>query len=304
MLQAPSSSAGQSYRTRYPQAFGPSRLGIGLRVFGVTLAIVILLAMMWKLNFHEVEFWSGLGDLGKMIALMIPPTPGEHLGGIIDGMLETLAIAFLGTLIASINAFFIGFLAARNIVRFPPLYFGVRRFLDAIRSVDAIIWALIFVNGLGLGPFAGILAIAIYDTGTLSKLYGEAIENVDEKPIEGIRATGGGWFDLLRYGYTPQVLPVMVSNSLYFLESNTRSSTIVGFVGAGGIGLILFDRARTFNWDEVAFIIITIIAAVYIIDAISRMIRKRVIGYGVEEPAKRDTLMQKIWPSKRATLKK
>lgn len=303
MRNTPHQASLADYRARYGAAFSPGPKSMALRLLIFTVAVCLLLAMMWKLNFHQVEFWNGLGDLGKMIGLMIPPSPGDHLDEIIQGMLETLAIAFLGTLIASILAFFIGFLAARNVIHLPPLHFAVRRFLDGIRSVDAIIWALIFVNGLGLGPFAGILAIAVYDTGTLSKLYGEAIENVDEKPIEGIRSTGGNWFEVLRYGYTPQVLPVMISNSLYFLESNTRSSTIVGFVGAGGIGLILFDRARTYNWDQVAFIILAIIGAVYLIDLISRMIRKRVIGLGVAEPARRDTFWQKIWPSKRATLR-
>ena len=140
-----------------------------------------------------------------------------------------------------------------------------------------MIWALVFVNVVGLGPFAGILAIFVNDTGTLSKLFAEAIENVDNKPIEGVRASGGSRLEVIRFGILPQVLPVMLSNTLYFFESNTRSATILGVVGAGGIGLHLSDRIRVNNWDEASFIIIMILITVFLIDILSRQVRRKFI---------------------------
>jgi membrane dipeptidase len=130
---------------------------------------------------------------------------------------------------------------------------GVRRILDMLRGIDQLVWGLVFVRAVGLGPLAGVLAIFISDLGTLSKLYSEAIENIDRKQVEGVRATGAGPFAVIRYGYLPQVLPVFISQSLYFWESNTRSATILGIVGAGGIGMILIERFRASLYDQVAF---------------------------------------------------
>ena len=137
----------------------------------------------------------------------------------------------------------------------------------------SLIWALIFVNVVGLGPFTGILAIAVSDTGTLSKLFAEAIENVNSREVEGVRASGANGIQTMRFGMLPQVFPVFLSQMLYFFESNTRSATILGVVGAGGIGLELSDRIRLCNWDEAMFIIILILIAISMIDMLSKMIR-------------------------------
>jgi phosphonate transport system permease protein len=146
-----------------------------------------------------------------------------------------------------------------------------------LRGVDQLIWALIFVRAVGLGPLAGILAIIISDTGTLAKLYSEAIENIDRKPVEGVRSVGGGPLQAIRYGVLPQVLPVMLSNMLYTFESNTRSATILGIVGAGGIGFYLSDRVRTMNWEDASFILLLILLTVYLIDRFSGFVRSRLI---------------------------
>src|SRR5262249_54923065 len=151
---------------------------------------------------------------------------------------------------------------------------------DGIRGVDALIWALMFVNVVGLGPFAGVMAIAVSDTGTLAKLFAEAIEHSDRRQIEGVRATGANRLQIVRFAMLPQVFPVLLSHALYYLESNTRSATILGVVGAGGIGLHLADRIRVNNWDEVSFILIMILVTVTGIDLVSKVIRWHFIQAG------------------------
>src|SRR5262249_29438028 len=146
-----------------------------------------------------------------------------------------------------------------------------------LRGIDVLIWALLFVSAVGLGPFAGILAIAAHDLGALSKLFSEAIENAERGPVEGVLAAGGDRWRTARFGLLPQVLPILVSHALYFLESNVRSASILGIVGAGGIGLQLADRIRVNAWGQVSFIVIMIIVLVAAIDALSRVVRLRLI---------------------------
>lgn len=227
---------------------------------------------------------SGAAKLGWMFALLFPPAHHGWLDVFLYALLETLAMAFLGTLFASLAAIPLGFLGAKNIVSNSGVHFVIRRFFDVIRGVDALIWALIFINVVGLGPFAGVLAIAVSDMGVLAKLFAEAIENSDKDQIEGVRSTGAKRIQILRFGILPQVLPVILSNSLYYFESNTRSATILGVVGAGGIGLQLADRIRINNWDEVGFLVIMILVTVAFIDTLSREIRMRVIHQGRTRP--------------------
>src|SRR3546814_121988 len=189
--------------------------------------------------------------------------------GIFLGLAETLGMAFLGTFVASVVATVVGFVAARNVVPNRLVHHLVRRILDLLRGVDTLIWALVFVRAVGLGPLAGVLSIIVSDTGTLSKLYSEAVENVDRRPIEGVRATGAGRLKIYRFGYLPQVLPVFLSTSLYWFESNTRSATILGIVGAGGIGMQLSERMKVQYWDQACFIILLILVTVALIDTAS-----------------------------------
>ena len=199
-------------------------------------------------------------------------------------MLQTLAMAFLGRLLASLAAVPLGFLGARNVVPQQVFHFGLRRLFDGLRGVDALIWALMFVNVVGLGPFAGVMAIAVSDTSTLAKLFAEAVENIDRRQVDGVRATGATRLQIIRFGVWPQIVPVMLSHVLYYFESNTRSATILGVVGAGGIGLQLADRIRVNNWDEVGFILIMILLTVTLIDLLSRAIRLRLIHSGQSAP--------------------
>jgi phosphonate transport system permease protein len=191
---------------------------------------------------------------------------------------ETIAMAFMGTLLGAMFAFPLSFLASRNMTRSRPLQFGARRFADLLRSFDYLIWALIFVRAIGLGPLAGIMAIAIVETGTFVKLYSEAIENLDRKQIDGVIAAGGDGLQRIRFGVMPQVLPMMLSNTLYMFEHNVRSASILGIVGAGGIGFLLADRLRAYELQEACLIIILIILAVYAIDYLSKILRERLIG--------------------------
>lgn len=197
---------------------------------------------------------------------------------IYTGIAQTLAMAFLGTMLASMAALVIGFFAARNTMPFSPMRHLVRRFLDVLRGVDQLVWGLVFVRAVGLGPLAGVLAIFVSDTGTLSKLYSEAIENIDRKQVEGVRATGAGPIKVVRYGYLPQVLPVFISQSLYFFESSTRSATILGLVGAGGVGMIIIERFRANMFDQVTFVVLNVLVCIFVIDWLSKKIRERFIG--------------------------
>jgi len=201
-----------------------------------------------------------------------------HFGNIYAAIAQTLAMACLGTLLGSIAALFIGFLAARTTMPFPIFRQIVRRILDVFRGVDQLVWGLVFVRAVGLGPLAGVLAIFVSDMGTLSKLYSEALENIDRKQVEGVRATGAGPLKVMRYGYLPQVLPVFISQSLYFFESSTRSATILGLVGAGGVGLIIIERFRANMFDQVTFVVLNVLVCVFAIDWVSKKIRERYIG--------------------------
>lgn len=233
---------------------------------------------LWRTGFFDTAaIMVGMGKLLDVIKFMLPPAHNGFLGEFLYAMLETLAMAFLGTLLASLAALPLGFLGAKNVVPSIFFHFGLRRVFDTIRGIDSLIWALIFVSVVGLGPFAGILAIAVSDTATLAKLFSEAIENVDKKQIEGIRASGASNVQTMRFGIFPQIFPVLLSNSLYFFESNTRSATILGIVGAGGIGLQLSDRIKINNWDEASFIICLILITVFLIDTMSKEIRIRLI---------------------------
>jgi phosphonate transport system permease protein len=265
-------------RARHPGAFG-APLPARARRWAAWSAVAAFVAFgFWWVEFSLERFWNGLFKLGWLFQFLFPPSHGGWFGYFLQGMGETLAMAFLGTLLAAIAAVPLGFLAARNIVPNRIFHFGVRRSLDGLRGVDALIWALVFVSAVGLGPFAGVMALAMSDVGTLAKLFSEAIENVEREQSEGVRAAGASRAAETRFGIVPQVLPIFVSNVLYYFESNTRSATVLGVVGAGGIGLALSDRIRINDWDQVCFIVLMILVTVSVIDAISRLLRERLVG--------------------------
>ncbi len=264
-------------RADNPDAFGNASRS--LLVYGVWASVFIYLAFaFWYFDFGRM--FAPSENAQRLLAAMFRWQDMEtwQYGNIYRGIAETLAMAFLGTFMASLVALIVGFLAARNVVRIPVFRHTVRRILDVFRGVDQLVWALVFVRAVGLGPLAGVLAIFISDIGTLSKLYSEAIENIDRKQVEGVKATGAGPVRTIRFGILPQVLPVFLSQSLYFLESNTRSATILGIVGAGGIGMIIIERFRATLYDQVVFVVINVLILVAIIDWVSKKIRMKFIG--------------------------
>jgi phosphonate transport system permease protein len=263
---------------QYPELFQGTHtarlkaLAIGMAAFA------LFLFGCWYLDFSLDRMMTGLRQLGWFVMLMIPPDPGTSLPTYLAAMGETLSIAFLGTLLGAILALPVSLLAARNIIPSIFLRFPARRFLDSIRGVDTLIWALVWINVVGLGPFAGVLAIATADFGAFGKLFSEAIEGADRKQVEGIRAAGGSKLHEIRFGLMPQVLPVLAGQILYFIESNTRSATIIGIVGAGGIGLQLAEQIRVLEWQKVSTLILMILVAVAVIDFISTRLRFAIIG--------------------------
>jgi phosphonate transport system permease protein len=239
----------------------------------------LTLYCLWHFGFLKGDFLHGAAKFGSIvIAQLFPPKGFGHLPEFTKVMGETIAMAFLGTLLGAVFALPFAFLASKNMTPYRPVQFGTRRFADLLRAFDYLIWALIFVRAIGLGPLAGIMAIAIVETGTFVKLYSEAIENLDRKQVDGITAAGGNGLQRIRFGVLPQVLPMMLSNTLYMFEHNVRSASILGIVGAGGIGFLLADRLRAYELQEACTIIILIIVAVYAIDYLSKALRERLIG--------------------------
>jgi phosphonate transport system permease protein len=232
------------------------------------------------LEFSPVRIWNGIGRLGEFATLMMPPSYGTEAKLLIylQALAETLGIALLGTGGAALLAFPLAFLAAKNVVPSWIVHFLARRSFDTIRGVDTLIYALIWINVVGLGPFAGVLAIMTADFGAFGKLFSEAIETSDKRPVEGVLASGGSSLHAIRFGIIPQVLPVIASQALYYFESNTRSATIIGIVGAGGIGLHLAEQIRTLEWQHVSFLVLLILITVALIDWVSTRVRFAIIG--------------------------
>ncbi|MBU8540465.1 phosphonate ABC transporter, permease protein PhnE [Falsiroseomonas tokyonensis] len=268
----------KQWQARMPAAFGVSPATRALRWGIGAAALGWFVFLLWWFQFTPQRLWNGLSGLGTIIVLMIPPSPGALWLDILKGIAESVAMAFLGTFIAALIAVPLGFLGAGNVVVNTLAHFSIRRVFDGFRGVDQLIWALAYVRAVGLGPLAGVLAIATADIAVLAKLYAEAIENAERRQAEGIDAVGGSKLLRTRFGLLPQVLPIMIAQALYFLESNTRSASVLGIVGAGGIGLAIAERIRIRAWDEVAFIIILMLITVALIDQISARIRRRLIG--------------------------
>ncbi|MCP1971669.1 phosphonate ABC transporter, permease protein PhnE [Bradyrhizobium elkanii] len=191
---------------------------------------------------------------------------------------ETLLISYVGTLTGAVFAFALNFFAAQNTSPGPWLRFVVRRLLEFARTVPGIVFALIFVIAFGLGPMAGVLAIAIHSTGALGKLFAEIVENADMKPVEGIRSTGASWLSCMRFAVLPQVSAGYASYALLRFEINVREASVMGFVGAGGIGQELVVAIRKFYYSDVSAILVTIIITVFIIDISTGWLRGRLFG--------------------------
>ena len=206
---------------------------------------------------------------------MLPPDPSV-LGHALRGATQTLQIAIVGTGIAAILALPVGFLAARNVS--PPwLFYVVRSILNTFRAVDTLVYALVFVAAVGLGPFPGVLAVVAYTATVLAKLYSEAIESIDPGPVEAVVATGATQLQLLRWGILPQLVPQFLSFTLYRFETNIRAAAILGFVGAGGIGFYIQTYLRMLNYPAASTVLLVLIALVMVVDFASSSVRSRLV---------------------------
>jgi len=265
---------------RHPDTFRPSPWARARALLVVGGLAALLVYGLWVLEFSPLKIFVGLGRLGEFMVHMIPPSTGTwaKFWIYLHALAETVAIAFLGVFTAAAIALPLGFLAAKNVVPNAVIHFLSRRMLDTVRGVDELIWALIWVSVVGLGPFAGVLALVCANVGAFGKLFSEAIESADRKAVEGIASTGGAKLHAVRFGLLPQVLPVMAAQVLYYFESNTRSATIIGIVGAGGIGLHLAEQIRVLEYQHVSALILMILVTVALIDMVSTRLRFALIG--------------------------
>ncbi len=263
---------------RYPDIMNPSPLAriFAAAIIAALMALIVFSGWWLQLDFGRVI--TGIKQLGLFAWLMMPPDAGSQTSLYFRALGETLAISLLGTLLGAAIAFPLGIVAAANVIPTWIFRFSLRRSMDILRSVDVLVWALIWINVVGLGPFAGVLAIASSDIGAFGKLFAETIEGASGRGAEGIRSTGGSRLHELRFGLIPEVLPVMLGQVLYYFESNTRSATIIGIVGAGGIGLHLYEQIRTVEWQQVSYIVIMILLTVAVIDYASSRLRLAVAG--------------------------
>ncbi len=268
-------------RQRVPDAFSvPPRVRL-MRYAGAAALVLPLLAGLYLFDFSPARILNGLTRLGTIFSFMFPPyvwTTWQEWSDVLVGLGQTISMAFLGTLLGALAAFPLAFLGAKNIMPLGWVRLSTRRGFDALRAVEQIVLALIFIRAFGLGPLPGVFAIAVSEIGTFAKLFSEAIENTSRKPVDGVLASGGGPLQTIRLAIMPQAMPVILSIMLYNLESNTRSGTILGIVGAGGIGFLLADRIAAYRWPEAWTIIFLIVAVVYAIDLSSAWLRGRIIG--------------------------
>jgi phosphonate transport system permease protein len=238
---------------------------------------LVLAVLVWSWEGAEMDpgaLFSDAGNMSSFLAGFFPPDFTEWRS-YMDDMLVTIQIAVWGTVLAVVFSIPLGILSAENLVPW-WIYQPVRRVMDAARAINEMVFAMMFVVAVGLGPFAGVLALFVHTTGVLAKLFSEAVEAIDPRPVEGIRATGATRLHEVIFGVIPQVLPLWISYSLYRFESNVRSATVLGIVGAGGIGQPLYEMIRGFYYAETAAIMIIIIVSVSLLDIVSQRLRKLV----------------------------
>ncbi len=235
--------------------------------------VLMLLAASWKgADMRPLDLIRDSGNMATYAAEFFPPDFGQWRM-FVHEMVITLQIALWGTALAVVTAIPMALLASANLVPW-WVYQPMRRVMDATRAINEMVFAMLFVVAVGLGPFAGVLALWIHTSGVLAKLFSEAVEAIDPQPVEGIRSTGASALHEIIYGVIPQVMPLWISFTLYRFESNVRSASVVGMVGAGGIGVVLWEIIRGFQYAQTGAVMIIIIVTVSVIDLVSARIRK------------------------------
>ena len=271
---------------------------IGTLIFAVCFFVTASISGFFDLtevtlaNGDRVERWkllAGLPRLGEYLHKTLPSLSFETLGADLANwfwrwqvwlqlLIETVLIAYFATLLGVVGAFILSFPAARNLSPNGTVFWITRRYLEIARTVPELVWALIFVFCFGVGPMAGVLAIGLHATGALGKLYSEANENIDMRPVESVKASGGSWAQQIRYGVVPQVIPNIISYTLLRFEINVRSSSIIGYVGAGGLGQEIRTAMSLQEYTDLSALFLIILVTVITIDFTSERLRHRIIG--------------------------
>jgi phosphonate transport system permease protein len=255
-----------------------------LAVLGVLAVLTIVAGRYGEVDLRNL--FHHLTGLTSYFGRIMPKLRADHLTGDVADwywnalgwlklLFDTVLIAYLSTLAGTVGAGLLACLAAENLAPNGGVRWGVKRLFEFCRTVPDLVFALLFVSAFGLGPLAGVLAIGIHSFGTLGKQFTEVLENIDMNPVEGVRSAGGRFVDVVRFAALPQVLPNLASYTLLRFEINVRASSIVGFVGAGGIGQDLFVAIRKFYYTDVSAILLMIIVAVSIMDVVTERIRHR-----------------------------
>ena len=237
-------------------------------------------AVLWftaaQIGLNPVALAKGVPFMADFFSRMFPPNLA-HLTLLGDATVETLQIAVWGTLIAVLISIPLALLGAKNTTPHPVVFHATRMFLNALRAINELVFALIFVAAVGLGPFAGVLAIALHATGMLAKFCAEEVEGVDKGPIEAIAATGGSRMQVILFGIVPQVIPAFISYSIYRFDVSIRAATILGLVGAGGLGFSLIKTMKLFQYHQTATCILVIFVLVFVSDVICARLRSRIL---------------------------
>jgi phosphonate transport system permease protein len=257
----------------------PASVDVGKRSWLTLLGwivVIVVLGVGWHgADMRPLDLWSDAGNMGQFAKDFFPPNFSEWRTYVHE-MYVTLSVAVWGTVLSLVCAVPCGLMCARNMA---PQWVvqPVRRLMDACRAINEMVFAMLFIVAVGLGPFAGVLALWVHTTGVLAKLFAEAVEAIDPRPAEGVRATGATSLDEIVYAVLPQVLPLWISYALYRFESNVRSAMVVGMVGAGGIGVVLYEAIRSFDYASTSAVLIMVIAVVTAIDLVSAWLREKVI---------------------------
>jgi len=260
--------------TQHPELAIP-KTSLNHRLTNLLVTITALSVLIWSYYGAEISFQTLYQNSGNMALYLKGFMKPDYLEwrDYLHEMRVTIQIAIWGTLLAVVFAIPFGILSSSNIT--PAwVHQPVRRIMDCCRSVNEMIFAMLFIAAVGLGPFAGVLALFLHTMGILAKLFSEAVEAIDPQPVEGIRSTGANRIEEVFYGVIPQVLPLWISYTLYRFESNVRSASVVGMVGAGGIGMLLWDAIRGFQYGATAAIMIIVVCTVMCLDMVSSIIRK------------------------------
>jgi phosphonate transport system permease protein len=272
---------GQSFAGALPPGAGDVPWDLTLRGWFTLFFVELTFFTGWLVT--EVDlgtFFTNFDKAAGVIRGLLHPSGAVLFEGLIL-LVQTLFLAFMATAFAIPPAFVLAFMAARNLTRESPaakfVYTALRTLMNLTRAVEPLVWALVFISWVGIGPFAGVLALWVHSVASLVKLYSEQIESIDRGPMDAIKATGAGTLQVLRYGVVPQVIPPFLSFTIYRWDINVRMSTIIGFVGGGGIGYILKPRVDLGEWGEVGTLVLLIAVAVWVMDLVSARIRERIV---------------------------